>query len=112
MDIKEFVERMNNGLSLTKKEREKIILDSLCRDIRDYKCVIVMEELAELQQQISKKIRYDNRNNTELLEEMADVYIGLEYLKRIFDLDEVSIKKAIDVKLSREKERCEFIDRS
>lgn len=105
MDIKEFVERMNSGVSLTKKEREKIIHDNCYSDTRDYKCVIVMEELAELQQQISKKIRYRNPCKYDILEEMADVYIGLEYLKRIFDLDERSIKKAIDIKLIREKER-------
>lgn len=44
-----------------------------------------MEEFAELTQAISKQIRgYDNRIG--LLEEMADAYICLEFLKSIFNI--------------------------
>lgn len=61
-----------------------------------------MEEFAELQQQISKQIRgYEDRVG--LLEEMSDAYICLEFLKSIFDITESDVKRAIDVKLLRER---------
>jgi hypothetical protein len=68
------------------------------------KCTIAMEEFAELQQQISKQIRgYDDRIG--LLEEMADAYIGLEFLKSIFNISEEDMQKAVDVKLERERRK-------
>lgn len=61
-----------------------------------------MEEMAELQQQISKQIRgYDDRYG--LLEEMADVYISLKLLESIFNVTPEEMQKAIDVKLARER---------
>ncbi len=63
-----------------------------------------MEEFAELQQQVSKQIRgYDDRIG--LLEEMADAYIGLEFLKSIFNISEEDMQKAVDVKLERERRK-------
>ena len=60
-----------------------------------------MEEFAELTQAISKQIRgYDNRIG--LLEEMADAYICLEFLKSIFNITPEELQKAMDVKLQRE----------
>lgn len=68
------------------------------------KCTIAMEEFAELQQQISKQIRgYDDRIG--LLEEMADAYIGLEFLKSIFNISEEDMQKAVDAKLERERRK-------
>ena len=61
-----------------------------------------MEEMAELQQQISKQIRgYDDRYG--LLEEMADVYISLKLLESIFNVTPEEMQKAIDVKLARKR---------
>ena len=61
-----------------------------------------MEEMAELQQQISKQIRgYDDRYG--LLEEMADVYISLKLLESIFNVTPEEMQKAINVKLARER---------
>lgn len=63
-----------------------------------------MEEFAELQQQVSKQIRgYDDRIG--LLEEMADAYIVLEFLKSIFNISEEDMQKAVDVKLERERRK-------
>ncbi|UMZ01214.1 hypothetical protein H8S51_005755 [Roseburia rectibacter] len=63
-----------------------------------------MEEFAELQQQVSKQIwGYDDRIG--LLEEMADAYIGLEFLKSIFNISEEDMQKAVDVKLERERRK-------
>lgn len=62
------------------------------------------ENLPELTQAISKQIRgYDNRIG--LLEEMADAYICLEFLKSIFNITPEELQKAMDVKLQRERNK-------
>ena len=82
----------------------KAIFHSLKMEPWRTKCTIAMEEFAELQQQISKQIRgYDDRIG--LLEEMADAYIGLEFLKSIFNISEEDMQKAVDVKLERERRK-------
>ena len=40
-----------------------------------------------------------------LLEEMADVYICLEFLKCIFKITPEELQKAVDVKLQRERSK-------
>ena len=61
---------------------------------------ICMEELSELIQAISKQMRTGDYMHG-LIEEMADVYIVLKYLMRMYDISEASIKRAINVKLDR-----------
>lgn len=46
---------------------------------------------------------YDNRIG--LLEEMADAYICLEFLKSIFDITPEELQKAMDIKLQRERNK-------
>lgn len=66
--------------------------------------VVCMEELAELQQAISKFIRgKDNISN--LHEEYADVTICLEKVHRICGLDSKLIIDWIDIKNNRNKLR-------
>lgn len=65
--------------------------------------VIVNEELAELQQQISKFLR-GKEDHIGLVEEIADVLMGIEYLKLICDITDEEINKACNVKLDRLKE--------
>ena len=85
MDRSRFIQGMNSDIELSEKERRRIIRKSVETQPWKLKCTIAMEEFAELTQQISKQIRgYDNRIG--LLEEMADAYICLEFLKSIFDI--------------------------
>ena len=106
MNLYRFKDGLNSDICLPEKERRRIVRRSLEKDPWRTKCTIVMEELAELQQQISKKIR-GYHNELGLLEELADVYICLGYLESIFNIDKEELQKAIDVKLLREKERME-----
>lgn len=62
--------------------------------------IIVMEELAELSQQVSKTLR-GQEDRMHLLEELADVYIGNEFVKSICGFSDNEIAKAINVKLDR-----------
>lgn len=101
-----FINGMNSSLELPEKERRRILKRSVERVSWKLKCTIAMEEFAELQQQISKQIRGCG-DKMGLLEEMADAYICLNFLESIFDVKPDELQKAIDVKLLREKKRCE-----
>lgn len=104
MNRDRFVEAIERKPQLSETTREMIIEKSLKRCSWQMKCVIVTEELAELSQCVSKYIRGcgDKMN---LLEEMADVYICMKYLEKMFDLTPDEIQQAIDVKLIRDNER-------
>ena len=104
MDRSRFIQGMNSDIELSEKERRRIIRKSVETQPWKLKCTIAMEEFAELTQQISKQIRgYDNRIG--LLEEMADAYICLEFLKSIFDITPEELQKAMDIKLQRESNK-------
>lgn len=104
MDRSRFIQGMNSDIELSEKERRRIIRKSVETQPWKLKCTIAMEEFAELTQQISKQIRgYDNRIG--LLEEMADAYICLEFLKSIFNISSEELQKAVDVKLERERRK-------
>ncbi|WP_251861947.1 hypothetical protein [Clostridium sp. Marseille-Q2269] len=85
-----------------KKMCEKIIKNST--EIKQ--SFVAMEELAELQQAISKYQREPTIFNVDnIIEEMADVYIILEELKYVFPMYEDEIEKQIEFKLQRELKR-------
>ena len=66
--------------------------------------IIVMEELAELSQQVSKAIR-EKENYYELLEELADVQIGIYYIQNICNVSDDALKSAINVKIENLDEK-------
>lgn len=85
MQKEKFISGMNGHIVLSPMERERIIQRSVEREHWKTKSTICMEEMAELQQQISKQIRgYDDRYG--LLEEMADTvkkYIFSVFFRRV-----------------------------
>ena len=104
MDRGKFIKGLNCDFQLSDRERRRIIRKSVDQNSWKLKCTIVMEEFAELQQQVSKQIRgFGDRVG--LLEEMADAYICLKFLESIFNVSPEEMQKAIDVKLQRERER-------
>lgn len=62
--------------------------------------IIAMEEMSELQKEISKGLR-GKEDLDNILEELADVSIALEYIKMIYGIDQNLINKAINVKIDR-----------
>ena len=104
MEKSRFIQGMNSDIQLSDKDRRRIIRKSVEHTPWKLKCTIAMEEFAELTQAISKQIRGFN-NRIGLLEEMADAYICLEFLKSIFDISPEELQKAIDVKLQRERNK-------
>ena len=65
--------------------------------------IIVMEELNELSQQISKYLRHKGSHYA-LLEEIADVLIGIEYLQMLLNITDEEVSKAVSVKINRLEE--------
>lgn len=104
MNRTNFIKKFKDDIELSEKARNKTIRNSVKKRPWKVNCTIAMEEFAELQQQVSKQIRgYGDRMG--LLEEMADSYICLNLLKIIFDFSDEEIRRAIDVKLDRERRR-------
>ena len=100
-----FIQGLKSDVQLSEKERRRIIRNSIKKYPWKLKCTVAMEEVAELQQQVSKQIRgYGDKLG--LLEEIADAYICLSFLESIFDVKPEDLQKAIDVKLQRERENC------
>ena len=62
--------------------------------------VVTIEELSELQKEVTKQIRNEGKMEN-LVEEMADVYIVMEYLKLIFAINDEDIKTEIAFKIGR-----------
>lgn len=70
-----------------------------------FRMIVVVEELQELAKCLCKTLRYGLKGNKKavnkysLLEEIADVTIGLDTIKREFDLSDEDIHKAVVIKL-------------
>lgn len=106
MQREKFVDGLRSGVKFTDAERNEIVKKAVEHRGIETTGIICMEEMAELQQQISKYLRGCG-DEISLLEEMADAYICLKYLEIIFGIHPDQILKAIDVKLLREKGRLD-----
>ena len=73
---------------------------------RECQLNIAIEEMSELTKEICKYKRR-NENQSEIIEEMADVYIMLEQMKMIFGISEQQMNEQIDFKVARLKGRLE-----
>lgn len=65
---------------------------------------IIIEELSELQKEITKDIR-KKLNKEHLLEEMADVVIVLHMAKEIYNISESELDKVINKKMEKNLSR-------
>lgn len=66
--------------------------------------MIAVEELSELQKEISKATR-GFENKSALTEEIADVLIMIEQVKMIYNLSDKEIQQQIDHKINRLEKR-------
>ena len=92
------------------KHMEELLTTEIRKDRRekDYDCThlqtMAIEELAELQKEIAKYLRFKgwtNRDTIGIEEEMADVIIILNYLRLIHEIPKENITRGINVKLER-----------
>ena len=85
--------------SLDKRKIKKLVKKSVNAN-QDGNLIIVMEELSELQKEVSKQIR-EQGDIVSLTEEMADVALGVIYLQEICGITTEDIYKAMNVKMKR-----------
>lgn len=90
-------------------ESDRIYLAAITRWGRVMQSVVAMEEMAELQKEISKTIRGEGDIEC-LIEKMADVYIMLRQLELMHSLSS-GVEYAIVEKTARLKARLEDEDR-
>ena len=64
--------------------------------------IVAIEELAELQKELTKSLR-DKTNIDNIIEEMADVYIMLEQMKLYFNINDSQINQIKSEKIQRTK---------
>lgn len=116
MDKKQFIKEMQflkemkvSEKSVDKEDIKRIIKHSIDDNFKDDKnprghqnLIIVMEELAELSQAVSKQLRGIG-DNTNLLEELADVQLGIYFVQEICGVADEDINRAINVKAERLK---------
>lgn len=99
MDIQEFKKKLQEK-NIEIKDKE-IIYEKSLEKLKSTNSFIFMEELAELIQAISKKERKIEDADYMLIEEIADVEIIIELLKKRWNIEEEMIEKAKEIKLER-----------
>ena len=104
MQIKEFISKFKEAPKEVSKSRIIKVIDGLLVKFGlEYQLSIIVEEPAELIQAVSKVRRngIDNINNRyNLIEELGDVSIIIEEIKRLYNISDEDINKAINVKLA------------
>lgn len=99
MDIQEFKKKLQEK-NIEIKDKE-IIYEKSLEKLKSTNSFVFMEELAELIQAISKKERKIEDADYMLIEEIADVEIIIELLKKRWNIEEEMIEKAKEIKLER-----------
>ena len=108
MERDKFIDKFQSTVPLNAKDISEILqksINSVHNTNEDgIHLVIVMEELSELIKEISKVFR-GKGDAVCLLEECADVQIGLYYIQEIFNISDYNLQKAVAVKINRLNER-------
>lgn len=110
MERDKFIDKLQNTVPLKAKDISEILqksINSVHNTNEDgIHLVIVMEELSELIKEISKALR-GKGDKVCLLEECADVQIGLYYIQAMFNISNYDLQKAVAVKMNRLNERLD-----
>ena len=81
------------------EERAKVYTDALSTFGPNMQLIVALEEMSELQKEITKALRGD-LNPMHLAEEVADATIMLEQLRQIFNINE-EVCDMMDKKIAR-----------
>lgn len=101
MERGKFVEAFNKASDqLDRKKLKKVMKRSNNAVDTQHNCVVVMEELSELSQQVSKAAR-GIIDKGGLIEEMGDVLLQIVSLQDMFDISTLDLYKAMNVKVDR-----------
>lgn len=85
------------------KKEQLDILERLVDTFGNKQINICIEEMSELTKELCKHNR-GHYNLDKIYEEMADVYIMLEQMKILFNVDENYLQEEINYKINRTKE--------
>lgn len=86
------------------KKEQIEILNKLVQKYGDKQIIVCIEEMSELTKELCKNLRgYYNLDN--IYEEMADVYIMLEQMQILLQIDPEVLEYMINKKIERTKER-------
>lgn len=104
MKLEEFKKLMQDDkvMEIVSAKVNEIYTASINCCSKEVKCMVIMEELAELQQVVSKFTRGELEDMDMLLEEMADVMIGIDTLQHLSGIGNNDLLRASAVKLYRE----------
>lgn len=88
-------------------KKDKILTRAITQNGTIFQSVIAMEECAELSQAISKYIREPEAKGARnhLVEEMADIMICLDQLKKMYQVTDEELNHWTESKLNRLEER-------
>lgn len=106
LDKVDFLERMKYAVPMPRSYIERLITQSIDSNLCDgndrghRNLIIVMEELAELTKEISKWLRGKGDLDC-VIEELADVQLGIWYTQQIVGVPDEEINKAMVVKMNR-----------
>ena len=117
MNRDDFVNQMDNILAgnvepIIYEEQINVIRDSIKKlDEREkdpfsgfYNIIIVIEELSELTKELTKALR-DKGSIVGIVEELADVSLGIDYIKEIFDITDKELEYARSIKIAELQEK-------
>lgn len=112
MNRDDFVNQMDNILAgnvepIIYEEQINVIRDSIKKlDEREkdpfsgfYNIIIVIEELSELTKELTKALR-DKESVVGIVEELADVSLGIDYIKEVFDITDKELEYARSIKIT------------
>ena len=103
MNREELKEKLNNAKPVDEETFNSaldITIDSSKTLNVNEEIIVAVEELSELQKELTKYIRGE-RDFTGVEEEMADVYIALGLIKKMLNIPQEEIDKITSVKISR-----------
>ena len=103
MNREELKEKLNHAKPVDEKTFNSaldITIDSSKTLNVNEEIIVAVEELSELQKELTKYIRGE-RDFTGVEEEMADVYIALGLIKKMLNIPQEEIDKITSVKISR-----------
>ena len=66
---------------------------------KNFAVLLAIEEMEELTKELLKDINRHKDNAAEIMEELSDVYVFLEYLKITYGISESEIEKYINEKM-------------
>lgn len=117
MNRNDFVNQMDNILAgnvkpIIYEEQINVIRDSIKKlDEREkdqfsgfYNIIIVIEELSELTKELTKALR-DKGNVVGIIEKLADVSLGIDYIKEVFDITDKELEYARSIKIAELKKK-------